>query len=516
MRIPRLSISIAVIFFLAAAALSAEDSNVMVTQDKTGKLTIESDVIDSKIYLDGVYRGNAPLSLSGIEPGLHQILVMKEGYYNEIYPITVMKGTTTSIMVQLSLITGMLVIKDIPENTNFELIVDGKSIQMNWMDLREGTHEITIREFGYVDHSETVRIIRKTTTELSGKLEKAAFSASDLHGAKRSFNPDNPSNLGKVDFSFSVTAPGTGRMIIKDATGTKIQTIEIEPFTTWKQNVIWDGTDAKGAKVTDGAYTAILEATDADLSEANSSAVLTREMPLLIDRSIAYPFTASDAGIGSSGPVVSASLLPQGALHLDFGASIYSSLFSPNISVTVSPLSFLEAGIRADAIVDPESNSAFNFTGGLKAGRKTGNAHSAIALVYRAQTASIKGTIPMNRNGLSLSPAFEYTTGLLTSGVYAALTYGNDKGFFNSGFATASLGLSTRIVAGNFSTGAWINGDTLAFGANFRALGAWSTGLSVQCMLPSTNLQVSAECGYRNAFDDGRIAFLRGGFGVLY
>lgn len=98
----------------------------------------------------------------------------------------------------------------------------------------------------------------------------------------------------------------------------------------------------------------------------------------------------------------------------------------------------------------------------------------------------------------------------------AALSYGDEKGFFNSPYATASLGLATRALFGSLSTGAWINADTGAFGADFKALGAWSTGLSIQYLLPSTNLLVSAEGGYKNAFDNGRFFFFRGGFGVLY
>jgi len=509
----RLPIAIAVILFMTLTGLFASDPvpNETVAPVQSGALTIESNVPYSKVYIDGVYRGDTPLTLPAIEPGMHQILVMKEGHYDEIYSVTITSGTKTDIKVKLKMITGMLIVSEIPENTDFELIIGTKSYKTRWVELPEGTYDLTIREFGYADRKTTIRIIRLTNTELSGKLEAAIFDINGLHAAKKSFNPDNPSNLGKTDIFFSVTAPGSGRMVIRDPTGKKIQSVDTEPFVTWKQNLSWDGTDANGAKVKDGIYSVQMEASGTGSSDSS-----TQDTSIQIDRSITYPLTGNDAGIGSSGPVVSASLMPRNGLLLNVGVSRYASLFCPYISLTAGVFDFLEAGFRADTLVDSDLNNAFKLSAGIKAGIKKGNARSAVSLVYRGQTASPGDFVSLNRNGVSLAPAFEYRTGPLTTGFCTALSFGNDAGLFAAPYLTASLGLSTRFVYGNFSTDAWINDDTSAFGTAFNAFRTWTTGLSIQYIIPSTNLQLSAEGGYRNPFDDGRLFFFRGAFGVLY
>lgn len=506
-------LSAGVIVFSCALfpALSAEGAPWTGNATLTGRLIVESNIANAEVYCDSALIGTVPLTKDGLAPGLHEVAVMKDGYVREVRRIRIIAGEETSIRIELRPINGIIEVTGIPDKTAFEVIVGEKKQQKKTIEVTEGTYAVTVRAFGYRDRTETVAVKLDQTIEVQGALEKEPFSASALAPSKKSFNPLNPAKLGTMKFSFLVTGPGSGSLEIRDATGTTVRTIATKRFAAWKQEVVWDGRNEAGRALDDGRYTATLRATGEDGTESapiDTSAV--------IDRNIAFPLTGSDSGVGSTGPVVSASLMPAKGMLFGFEGYGEKNEFGSGATIQAGFTDFLEGGARVSAGIGSGAETAIDFAGGLKAGKKQGRVNEAVALVWKTRSGTIPDSSPAFRNGLSLGPAVEYRLGAFTAGAFPCATFGNVNGALANGWGTVSLGTALRFTPGDFSLAAWANADSGKLSSSFKPLADWSAGLASQFMIPSTNLFLSAEAAWiKKDGMDGSL-FAKGGFGIRF
>ena len=477
----------------------------------TGRLIVESNVANAEVYCDGALIGTVPLAKDGLTPGLHEVAVMKEGYVREVRRISMTAGTETSIRIELRPISGMLEITGIPEGTAFEVLVDGKKYAQKMIELKEGTFSVTVRAFGFRDTMKTVSVSLDGKTDLPGALEKEAFAASGLTPSKKRFNPLNPAKLGTIQFSFRVTAPGSGAIEIRNASGETVRTLDAGTFRTWKQAVIWDGRAQNGRALPNGTYTATLRATGDDGTE-----IAPLEATAVIDRSIAFPMTGTDSGIGSTGPVVSAALMPAKGMLFGFEGYGAQKEFGSGASVQAGFNDFLEGGARMSAGIGSGSDTVIDFAGGLKAGKKSDSFSEAVALIWRSRSGNIPGSSPAFRNGVSLGPALEYRLGAFALDAFPCVSFGNENGALANGWGTASLGTALRFSPGDFSLAVWANADSGKFAAPFDPIAIWSAGSSSQFMIPSTSLFLAAEAAWiKKDGEDGSL-FAKGGFGIRF
>jgi hypothetical protein len=500
----------AIVLALFATVAFAQTTATQGTAAQTGALKVDSNVANSEVYLDGGYVGTTPCAIEALAPGLHVLDVRKRGYEGISCVIRIIAGDEISYKAQLRPIRGKLAVTNIPKGVAFEIVIGDTSYTSLPIELPEGDYAVTIREFGYADKKRNVSVVRHQTVEIDGTLEKAPFAASDFRSVKKAFNPMNPARLGNAEFLFLVTAPGTGTLTVRlgDAI---IRTIAVGPFTRWKQSVIWDGKDDGGTVAPDGEYGITLEATgDGSAERAALSSTIG------VDSSIEYPFTDCVAGIGSVGPVVSAALIPKNGVSFDFGLKYRDGFFGPAMSVHGSPLNRLEAGFIAEVNTTGDSASDFLAAGGLKYGASLGRAKAALALTYRARPNAEGAIDPLDRAGVSLSPAIEYSFARAAIGLAPTLSWGNEKGFAPNAEWNASIGTEARYVDSGYSAGFWASSATRGLGSGLPSFGGWSSGIVARVMIPDTNLSLDAQAGWERRADGGGSLIARGGLGVVF
>jgi len=485
-------------------------------ETEEASLFVESNVNKAEVYLNGVFMGHTPLTVRPVEPGIWQLTVRKDGYYQESYTIKIAAGEQKKITVDLEPVTGTLIIENAPANAEF--VSGDKTYRARRIELPEGRHDIQVRAFGYTEKTVSVTIQRRSETTIDGKLEGAPFAVSALRTIKTAFNPDNPSNLGKCEISFEATAPGRAEIRIVSSAGDVTRTYKAGPFTTWKQVLRWDGRDEEGNRVDDGQYAIEVTASGESVSgESAKAPEMTIRSAVTVDGGIFYPFTESFAGTGAAGAVVSGSLMPEyGALiqfdTLAVGAAGSDGMFSPGLSVLAGITDWLEAGVRTGVIVGSSTENAVDVSAGLKAGIARGALHSALALRYSFISGSIPEPGPVNLRGILFGPALEYRFprgpfGTLSLGGNAEVGWGSEEGFFPGARASVSGGLAVRLVSGPVASALWAHAGT---GAGITA------GLSAGWIIPSTNLVLSAQGGYQWSDTRTDPFFFRGGFGVMF
>lgn len=489
-----------------------------------GSISVECNIADAEVYLNDLYCGLTPLVIADVKPGYWRVTVRKAHYYPQSWLIRMTAGDCYEIRAVLEKITGKVRISGAPANAQF--LVDDAEETGPVLTLPEGQHSITVRAFGYEERTFSVRVSRHDEIGLDGTLVPAAFTASGLGASRPAFNPESPANLGTTRIGFFVTAPGTAFIRIEDGDGTPVRTFTAGPFTSWRQSVRWDGRDENGTAVRDGTYRVRLEARGtargaavgaasddgagmaAPAPEAGEPVVL--ETFVAVDRSVIWPMTSAAAGAGSTGAVISGSLMPAGGALVQFDAQASPGGITPAISILLGLARNVEAGARAGVKFDGAESSDWDIAGGIKAGLSAvtdGGERLAGALSLRWAT----GT------GMAFGPAFEIRAGRAAFSGNAEIRYGDRNGLFieNPAFS-ANAGLCARYAAGNASGGLWAAGESGKFGGNFLADGLVSVGATFQWILPATDAVLSAEAGFSPlAASADRFSF-RGAFGILF
>ena len=486
-----------------------EETVIATNGSKISAITVTTNITEADIYLDGEYMGQSPLSLGDVKPGRRSLVIKKDKYYTMEYVVDIRAGETKELYVELVAATGTLVIENVPDNAIVavdRIVRDSRDIE-----LAEGGHIVVIKAFGFIDKQTEVRIVRHEKFVLDAQLKKADFTASDLRPIKKTFNPENPEKLGISGVTFSVTAPGTGRLAISDESGKEVRSFALEPFTSWQQTVFWDGKDSAGTILPDGTYTVTLTASSGDETKSSDAAApgnveskKTLTTTIKIDRSIRYPLTVPWIGVGASGPVVSGSLMPRGSAMLCTDARFVADGFSPALSVSAGITEHLEAALRAGALVGDGKGNGLSVSGGLKAGLSGLRINSALALHYTGD------------DGISFGPAVEYRLRRFAAGVNAELTYGDRNGYLIDPFYSASAGLALRYVGDALSGAIWSTARTARTGTSFAMPGIIGAGVSVLWIIPSTDFVLSAETGYYHNPHDDDTVYGRVAFGLLF
>ena len=518
----------ALVFF--PLTLAAEDNRVALTGtglritttqatdgSKTSPMTVDTDVPKTEVYLDGIYEGLTPIRLANVVPGIRQLTLKKDGYYTGQYTIEIRAGETKEVYAELVRATGFLSVKGVPESAKIE--VDGVAQRGLIVELAEGSHEVTVRAFGYLEKKSDIRITRKSETELVVTLERAPFSVTDFKSKKRAFNPDNPENIGTVGITFTVSAPGSATLTVLNASGSPVRVIRLPSFETWKQTMRWDGRDENGNALADGEYTLSLDARPASetpggqaLSDTRLATEAAFRATVKIDRNIVYPNTAPWVGVGATGPVVSGTLMPEGTVLVCTDTLFERDRFNPALSALAGVTDWLEAGIRAGVSTGNGDNAGITVAAGVKAGLNAeqaarfaeGRLRPAFALRYETDL------------GIAGGPALEYRMGAFAAGINAEIAYGDEDGFFNDPALSASTGIALRYTVKAFSFAAWGKTGTARDGRDFGTPLESGAGLAVQWIIPKTSLVISGDGGCYFIPDGENQPFARFGFGFVF
>ncbi|MBN1698577.1 MAG: PEGA domain-containing protein [Spirochaetales bacterium] len=139
------------------------------------EVRIKSNVNGAKIYIDGDYKGEAPLTVS-VSRGSHRIRATSPGYKDAETTINITKNTTFSIDLEKAGRddeSQMFSVR-IKSNVNgAKIYIDDRYMDEAPATIRvsKGRHSMRVTANGYEDYTTTINITRNTT--LSADLKKA-------------------------------------------------------------------------------------------------------------------------------------------------------------------------------------------------------------------------------------------------------------------------------------------------------------------------------------------------------
>jgi PEGA domain. len=132
-----------------------------------GIVTVISVPSGASVWIDGVYRGAAPLTLKGVAPNNHIVAVELQGYDAWKTTVNVKGGSSTTLEARLVQIpvsrNGRIVISGAPEDAEVYLdrVFSGKvpaSSLFEISDAAPGSHLINIQKDGYKPYSSAITV----------------------------------------------------------------------------------------------------------------------------------------------------------------------------------------------------------------------------------------------------------------------------------------------------------------------------------------------------------------------
>lgn len=258
MKIKKLLLSISIFSLFTLFAFSEKKAVPLFLEEKTSAesfVNVRTNVSGASVYIDGSYKGTTPLTSIKIQKGYHSLRVTKSRYTEETLNFHIRDGETENFYINLELNTGWVNVSS--KFSDLEIYIDGNRSYQTSNELEAGSHTIKARKFGYEDYERSFYLSRNQTLNLDIEMTKAKFKITSITASKKVFNPENKGSLGNCLIKFSVNAPATGYLEIKDSLG-NIYLREKYEFTTWDYEYEWDGADNDGYILYDDIYTITL------------------------------------------------------------------------------------------------------------------------------------------------------------------------------------------------------------------------------------------------------------------
>ncbi|MCE1196458.1 hypothetical protein LWX53_08180 [bacterium] len=464
---------VALALFVAAlsgiGAYNGQNSAIIVDTESGVKpeaatTTISTTPGNARLMIDGLipaYSGWTGI----LKPGPHLIAASAPDHYPAQFPFFVQENTKYSIKIKLDPHEGYLSIDVSPEDA--EVYVDGSRVSGKFAELPVGRHSVKVRKFGFDEAIVPISIQWFRTSTLRVALSPSVFEVRSLKARPARFNPSNKGLYGRAAITFTVTAPGTGRLELLDAKGKVAYAETLPAFRTWSQRSTWDGVDTAGARVADGVYRARLTLAPLPLEEGAAPFGAKRDEPrpivaettLNVDSSLkvspsgylsARPGLTYFADPGVPGLLpggIEASLsLPDGSFELALGFSAGES----------TRLAFQAALCQGE-----EGAAAFGFSsrigafGALDAG-VFGRAawRSAGGIAYPGAASELELSLPLAVGGgsfrLGLAPGlvYDFETQALAARASAGIGY-RSAGLYAGVSAQCDLGAAAPASAAN-------------------------------------------------------------------
>jgi len=140
-----------------------------------GYLSISSNPSGAIVYIDGVYKGVSPLTVT-LAAGSHSIRMVMAGYNSWSGSTTVNTGQTTSVSATLdpTVTYGYLSVSSSPSNADVYINGVYKGDTSFTIGLNPGTYQVVVKKSGYTSYSTTATVNTGTTTSVSANLQPSA------------------------------------------------------------------------------------------------------------------------------------------------------------------------------------------------------------------------------------------------------------------------------------------------------------------------------------------------------
>jgi hypothetical protein len=145
-----------------------------------GSLYILSDPTNAKVVLDGVYRGNTPITLNNLASTTHIVELDHAGYYDWKSTVDVPAGGTKTVSGTLNPVpvsnVGWVYVSSSPggasvtlDGTNYGLTPGSGSLKLNNIGI--GYHTVALTLSGYTPYTTQVNVNANTVSEVSALLK---------------------------------------------------------------------------------------------------------------------------------------------------------------------------------------------------------------------------------------------------------------------------------------------------------------------------------------------------------
>jgi hypothetical protein len=460
-------------------------------EETAGKgLVIRTNPSGVRVFIDGVERAVTPVTIENLRPGEHHIVLVREGYRERRFNVTLFSNSRLVVSIEMEEIRGFALVSVYKADNSPELLPFNPRISTSALDettevislshdnkallnLPAGYHTIRVRAFGWEDTAVTILVGEYITSPADIFMKPAVFRIGNETQSRKRFNPMNSNNLGVNEYRFEVSSPGSGTIKIFDKNGIVVFSKQLSPFNTWVQSVNWNGRDASGNPMPEGIYTVIIE--------ASQNPAETRQIKM--ESEINYSLDIYPVSLAGGIP---------GLVFTPLPGTLPAGSFQISADVLYGYFDLKNA--------DEETFTGFPFGIGVRFS-PTGNLEASVFFNINPRSSStgwgVTGSLKYNI--LSISPF------ALSAGVFYALASANGENPLSPGkgvclFIPAELELSIFSII--FSPGIfWKDPEglipDLLLGAGFLYKGSWfNTGLSTR-----------TEFGFRDNFS---VKFLSG------
>jgi hypothetical protein len=140
----------------------------------TSSFFIESSPSNASIYVDGIYKGETPLDVSGVyPPGRYPITLQKDGYIAWHTSGVVEAGKQTQISATLTPLLSTLTVTSTPAGAAIYLdgAPEGKT-PATFESIMAGEHSLRLVLIGYDDWTTDVELLANQPITVAAKLDK--------------------------------------------------------------------------------------------------------------------------------------------------------------------------------------------------------------------------------------------------------------------------------------------------------------------------------------------------------
>lgn len=148
--------------------------------EKYGSVKVSSSPSGAYVYMDGVYKGRTPLTLSSVSAKNHNIELDLSGYYDWKSTVAVASGVTQYVKAQLSSVpsttTGAIDVASSPAGANVYLdgVLKGQTPSAGVYTISNvaiGSHTIRVAMNGYQDYTTSIDVSGATTSHVAAALQ---------------------------------------------------------------------------------------------------------------------------------------------------------------------------------------------------------------------------------------------------------------------------------------------------------------------------------------------------------
>lgn len=351
-------------------------------------LVIRTKPAGARVFIDGLERGQTPLTLDKLQRGEYHIRLVKEGYQERRFQVTLSASSRLLVSVELKESAGQVQLRlsraegsPGPEVLPFNPVISadgGISLypgpeETPVLNLPVGRRTIRVRAFGWEDAVKTVLVQEDWTVTAEFTLKPAAYTLGNGSVSRRRFNPANSGSLGRTEFRFEVSAPGSGVLTVKDTGGRPVYEVPLGPFQTWSQSVVWDGRNSTGERLPEGVYQVQIETEALPWGDAPPRSQTINLETVIDDSANIYPLSLQGLIPGLLFAPVPAAL-PSGSFQIETGLFFGKTApgeraFSTlpfDVGIRFSPLTRLELTAVLNVLPDFGNAAPWGLAGSAK------------------------------------------------------------------------------------------------------------------------------------------------------